>query len=129
MAWVHPEQFRRCVARYRGDYKVLSFSCWEQFLAMSFAQITLRIRPPGQRVEQNRATFSPRRSAGLPRAAPDRRIDFATAAQINLNADELEGRFAAHKASRSFKRSCRSMDLTPPIDILAIISPFWGNQR
>jgi hypothetical protein len=42
MAWVHPEQFRRCVIRYRGDYKVLSFSCWEQFLAMAFAQITYR---------------------------------------------------------------------------------------
>jgi hypothetical protein len=42
MAWVHPEQFRRSVIRYRGDYKVLSFSCWEQFLAMSFAQITYR---------------------------------------------------------------------------------------
>ena len=42
MAWVHPEQFRRCVVRYRGDYKVLSFTCWEQFLAMSFAQITYR---------------------------------------------------------------------------------------
>jgi hypothetical protein len=42
MAWVHPEQFRRCVVRHRGDYKVLSFSCWEQFLAMSFAQVTYR---------------------------------------------------------------------------------------
>jgi hypothetical protein len=42
MAWVHPELFRRCVARCHGDYKVLSFSCWEQFLAMSFAQITYR---------------------------------------------------------------------------------------
>jgi hypothetical protein len=42
MAWLHPEQFRRCVVRYRGDYKVLTFSCWEQFLAMSFAQITYR---------------------------------------------------------------------------------------
>jgi len=42
MSWAHPEQFRRCVVRYRGDYKVLSFSCWEQFLAMSFAQITYR---------------------------------------------------------------------------------------
>lgn len=42
MARVHPEQFRRCAVRYRGDYKVLSFSCWEQFLAMSFAQITYR---------------------------------------------------------------------------------------
>lgn len=42
MAWIHPEQFRRCVARYRGEYKVLSFSCYDQFLAMSFAQITYR---------------------------------------------------------------------------------------
>ena len=42
MSWVHPEQFPRCVARYRGEYKVLSFSCHEQLLAMSFAQITYR---------------------------------------------------------------------------------------
>ena len=39
---IHPEQFRRCVARYNGHYKVLSFSCWDQFLAMAFAQITYR---------------------------------------------------------------------------------------
>ena len=42
LEWVHPEQFRRCVARYRGNYKVSNFSCWEQFLAMSFAQMTFR---------------------------------------------------------------------------------------
>ena len=42
MSWVHPEQFRRCVVRYRGDYKVSKFSCWEQFLAMAFAQMTYR---------------------------------------------------------------------------------------
>jgi hypothetical protein len=42
MSWVHPEQFRRCVVRYRGDYKVTKFSCWEQFLAMAFAQMTYR---------------------------------------------------------------------------------------
>ena len=40
--WVHPEQFRRCVARYQGNYKVSNFSCWEQFLAMGFAQMTFR---------------------------------------------------------------------------------------
>jgi hypothetical protein len=40
--WVHPEQFRRCVARYRGHYKVRRFSCWDQFLAMAFAQMTFR---------------------------------------------------------------------------------------
>lgn len=25
---IHPEQFRRCVRRYDGDYKVKTFSCW-----------------------------------------------------------------------------------------------------
>lgn len=42
MEWIHPEQFRRCVVRYNGNYKVSHFSCWEQFLAMSFAQMTFR---------------------------------------------------------------------------------------
>jgi hypothetical protein len=42
MEWVHPEQFRRCVTRYRGHYKVREFSCWDQFLAMAFAQMTFR---------------------------------------------------------------------------------------
>src|SRR4029077_4800558 len=39
---IHPQQFRRCVARYRGDYKVKAFSCWDQFLCMAFAQLTFR---------------------------------------------------------------------------------------
>ena len=42
MEWIHPEQFRRCVARYQGNFKVRNFTCWDQFLAMSFAQITYR---------------------------------------------------------------------------------------
>jgi hypothetical protein len=40
--WIHPERFRRCVSRYRGNYKLRDFSCWDQFLAMAFAQITFR---------------------------------------------------------------------------------------
>jgi len=40
--WIHPEQFRRCVQRYQGNYRVRSFPCWDQFLAMSFAQLTYR---------------------------------------------------------------------------------------
>ena len=35
-------QFRRCVERYRGNYKVQSFSCWDQFATMAFAQLTYR---------------------------------------------------------------------------------------
>jgi len=35
-------EFRRCVARYDGDYKVQSFSCLDQFLCLAFAQLTYR---------------------------------------------------------------------------------------
>ena len=34
--------FRRCVARYQGQFKVQSFSCLDQFLCMAFAQLTYR---------------------------------------------------------------------------------------
>lgn len=34
--------FRRRVQRYRGDYGVRRFTCWQQFLAMLFAQLTYR---------------------------------------------------------------------------------------
>jgi hypothetical protein len=36
------EDFRRCVRRYDGDRGVRRLSCWEQFLAMAFAQLTRR---------------------------------------------------------------------------------------
>lgn len=42
MDFVPRYEFRLCVERYRGDYKVLSFSCWDQFLTMAFAQLTYR---------------------------------------------------------------------------------------
>jgi Domain of unknown function (DUF4372) len=35
-------EFRACVERYHGHYKVKSFSCWDQFLTMAFAQLTYR---------------------------------------------------------------------------------------
>ena len=35
-------QFHRCVERYNGHYKVKSFSCWDQFLTLAFAQLTFR---------------------------------------------------------------------------------------
>jgi hypothetical protein len=34
--------FRKCVARYRGDRRARTFSCWDQFLCMTFAQLTYR---------------------------------------------------------------------------------------
>lgn len=35
-------EFQECVARYQGDYKLKSFSCWDQYLCMAFAQLTYR---------------------------------------------------------------------------------------
>src|SRR5271168_2350238 len=40
--WIHPEQFRRCVQRYGGNRRIRNFPCLDQFLAMSFAQLTYR---------------------------------------------------------------------------------------
>jgi len=34
--------FTKYVNKYKGNYKVQSFHCWEQFLVMSFAQLTYR---------------------------------------------------------------------------------------
>jgi hypothetical protein len=35
-------EFRKCVRRYRGDYRARKFSCMDQFLCMAFAQLTYR---------------------------------------------------------------------------------------
>ena len=35
-------EFRKCVRRYSGDWRVRTFSCWDQFLCMVFAQLTFR---------------------------------------------------------------------------------------
>ena len=35
-------EFNQCVQRYHGHYKMKSFSCWDQFLCMAFAQLTYR---------------------------------------------------------------------------------------
>ena len=35
-------EFNLCRQRYRGEYKVRSFSCYDQFLCMAFAQLTFR---------------------------------------------------------------------------------------
>lgn len=35
-------EFNKCVGRYGGNRRVRSFSCWDQFLVMLFAQLTYR---------------------------------------------------------------------------------------
>jgi len=42
MDFLPTHEFKRCVARYRGNYRMRRFSCWDQFLCMAFAQLTYR---------------------------------------------------------------------------------------
>jgi hypothetical protein len=35
-------KFRRCVDKYNGNYRIRSFTCFDQFLCMAFAQLTYR---------------------------------------------------------------------------------------
>lgn len=42
MSLVNPKDFARCVNRYQGNHRVRTFSCWHQFLCMSFGQLTHR---------------------------------------------------------------------------------------
>jgi len=42
MSYLPRHIFRKCVNKYQGNYKVRSFSCWEQFLVMAFSQLTYR---------------------------------------------------------------------------------------
>ena len=42
MEFLPQYEFQKCVDRYQGSYKIMSFSCWDQFLCMSFAQLTYR---------------------------------------------------------------------------------------
>ena len=42
MDFLPMHEFRKCVQRYKGNYKVKNFSCFDQFLCMAFAQLTYR---------------------------------------------------------------------------------------
>ena len=42
MDFIHAYELRKCVDHYNGNHKVISFSCWDQYLCMAFAQLTYR---------------------------------------------------------------------------------------
>jgi hypothetical protein len=35
-------EFDKCVSKHQGNYRVKTFSCWEQFIVMTFAQLSFR---------------------------------------------------------------------------------------
>ena len=42
MELISHNEFNRCLERYNGNQRVRRLSCWDQFLAMAFAQLTYR---------------------------------------------------------------------------------------
>ena len=42
IAYLSHNEFQKCVARYNGDRHHRNLSCWDQYLAMGFAQLTYR---------------------------------------------------------------------------------------
>jgi hypothetical protein len=42
LAFLPMHEFRKCVRRYRGNYKIKNFFCLDQFLCLAFAQLTYR---------------------------------------------------------------------------------------
>jgi len=42
MGFVPQRKFRQCVNRYSGNYRIRSFTCYDQLLCMAFAQLTYR---------------------------------------------------------------------------------------
>jgi transposase len=42
MEFLSHYDFQKCVERYGGNHKIQTFSCWDQFLCMAFAQLTYR---------------------------------------------------------------------------------------
>jgi hypothetical protein len=42
LSFIPRYEFEKCVSRYKGNYKVKAYTCWEQFIVMCFAQLTYR---------------------------------------------------------------------------------------
>src|SRR4030043_2178760 len=42
MSFLPRHEFNKCVRRYQGEHWIRSFSCFDQFLCMAFAQLTYR---------------------------------------------------------------------------------------
>lgn len=42
ISFIPKYEFDKRVIKYKGNYRIRQFSCWDQFLSMSFAQLTYR---------------------------------------------------------------------------------------
>lgn len=52
MSLIPERDFKTCVDRYKGNYRARNFSCKDQFLVMSYAQLTGRDSLRDTRIQQ-----------------------------------------------------------------------------
>ncbi|MFH0765026.1 MAG: DUF4372 domain-containing protein [Calditrichota bacterium] len=86
-------RFRCYVERYQGHKWVQTFSCWEQFLAMAFAQLTAR---RSLRDIEDSLTAQRHKLYHMGFGAPVKR---ATLAKANENRDCRDGSFNGRRSS------------------------------
>jgi transposase len=127
-------EFKKCVSRYHGEYKVRKFTCLDQFLCMSFAQLTgrsslrdievcLRIRQKqlyhvGIRGKVSKSTLS------YANETRDWRI-FADFAQLLI--DNARTLYAEEKLGYELVQSAYALDSTT-IDLCLSLFP-WAHFR
>ena len=134
MDFACPYEFRKCVVRYRGNYKVQSFSCWDQFLCMAFAQLTYReslrdieacLRASGsKRYHMGIRSQVSRNTLAHANETRDWRI-YADFAQILI--DTARTLYAEESFGLHLKRTVYSLDSTT-IDLCLSLFP-WATFR
>lgn len=127
-------RFRTCVNRYRGDYRVRTFSCLNQFYCMAFAQLTGR--------ESLRDIETCMRAVGpkLYHAGMKARVSRTTLAKANelrdwkiyrdialILIDHARALYANHSLAMNLKRAVYVLDSTV-VDLCLSLFP-WAQHR
>ena len=135
MDFLPMNEFRKCVRRYRGDYKVRKFSCLDQFLSMAFAQLTYR--ESLRDIEACLRATQPR----LYHMGFRSRVSRSTLADANERRDyRIYAEFARHlikEAKRLYSGEPLSVDLdsaayvldSSTIDLCMTLFPWAYNQQ
>jgi len=128
-------EFRICVRRYAGNFKVRRFSCLDQFLAMAFAQLTYR--ESLRDIEACLRAMQPR----LYHMGFRSRISRSTLADANERRDyRIYADFAKHligKARKLYSGESLSVDLdaaayvldSTTVDLCMTLFPWAYNQQ
>ncbi len=134
MDYFPQRRFKSCVDRYRGDHRVRSFSCLDQFYCMTFAQLTGR--------ESLRDIEACLRAAGgkLYHAGMKARVSRNTLAKANelrnwkiyrdialILIDQARVLYASQPLATNLKRAVYALDSTV-IDLCLSLFP-WAQHR